>query len=132
MGSTPLGTLERQIGTNALGNKRSGAPSNVAAVWAIARTSSALLELRDFRATLLNTFLQSRDHPYCSKEARATLANGFKPEFRLILRAGAAFAKPDLISIDLNSGITPAFALANGGFRIKINLARACKVNKEG
>ena|ERR1700694_34434 len=30
-------------------------------------------ELRDLRATLLNTFLQWRDHPSCSKEARAAL-----------------------------------------------------------
>ncbi len=30
-----------------------------------------------------------------------------KPEFRFILRASAAFGKPDLISIDLNSGIDP-------------------------
>ena len=30
-------------------------------------------KLRDLRATLLNTFLESRDHPSCSKEVRATL-----------------------------------------------------------
>jgi hypothetical protein len=32
---------------------------------------NAYIELRDLRASLLNTFSQWRNHPFCSKEARA-------------------------------------------------------------
>jgi hypothetical protein len=59
-----------------------------------------------------------------------------KSEFRFIFRvlnlrkgpANAAFAKPDLISIDLNSGIAPPSRRLTGRLRIKVNLARAYRV----
>ena len=65
----------KSLGAQRQPNQRGTASKNGRARCKQAKSSrdSKTKELRDLRATLLNTFLQWRDHPSCSEQARAAL-----------------------------------------------------------